>query len=116
MSSTDAGTRRALRDSPWGKAALLVVVLLVAVAVARTCGSRDTEISKEDAIEIAREQIDYEPDRVMTRFLPRGVRSRPSWGVSLSTVDATGALDRITVVVVDARTGRVLEVRREGSA
>jgi hypothetical protein len=108
---TDAPTARGLRDSPLGKAAILVAVLLAALLVARSCGSRESEISKEEAVEIARAEIDYEPDRVMTRFVPRGIDSRPSWAVSLSTVGEAGALDRITVVVVDGRTGQVVETR-----
>lgn len=108
---TDAPTARGLRDSPLGKAAILVAVLLVALLVARSCGSRETEISKEEAVEIARGEIDYEPDRVMTRFVPRGADSRPNWAVSLSIVGEGGRLERITVVVVDGRTGEVVETR-----
>ena len=110
---TDAPKARGLRDSPLGKAAILAVVLLAAFAVARSCGSRDTEVSKEEAAEIARREIDYEPDRVLTRFVPRGIHSRPAWAVSLSTVAASGELDRVTVVVVDGHTGRVVEIRRQ---
>ena len=109
---TGAGTRRALRDTPLGKAALLVAVLLAAMLVARSCASRDTQVSKDEAVEIARAEVDYEPDRVMTRFVPRGIRSRPSWAVSLSTVTAAGRLDEVTVVVVDGRTGEVVEIRK----
>ena len=108
---TDAPTARGLRDSPFGKAAILVAVLLAALLVSRSCGSRETEISQEEAIEIARAEIDYEPDRVMTRFVPRGADSRANWAVSLSTVAEGGRLDRITVVVVDGRTGDVVETR-----
>ncbi len=108
---TDAPTARGLRDSPLAKAAILVAVLLAALLVARSCGSRETEISKEEAVEIARAEIDYEPDRVMTRFVPRGVDSRPNWAVSLSTVGEAGTLDRITVVVVDGQSGDVVETR-----
>jgi hypothetical protein len=108
---TDAPTARTLRDSPLGKAAILIAVLLAALLVARSCGSRETEVSKEEAVEIARSVVDYEPDRVMTRFVPRGADSRPNWAVSLSTVGEGGRLERITVVVVDGRTGEVVETR-----
>jgi hypothetical protein len=111
--STDAGSERArsLRDRPVFRLAALLLVLLVAFLVSRSCGSRDTEISQEEAIEIARDEIDYEPDRVGVRFLPQGFQSRPSWAVSLSTENAEGELTRVTVVVVDGRTGEILEVR-----
>lgn len=112
---TAVGTRRALRESAWGKAAMLVAVLAAALLASRTCASREAEISKEEAVEIARGEVDYEPDRVMTRFVPRGIKSRPNWAVSLATVDASGTMDRITVVVVDGRTGDVVEIRANRS-
>ena len=111
--STDAGSERgrSLRDRPLFRVAVLLLVLLLAFLASRSCASRDTEVSKEEAIEIAREQIDYEPDRIGVRFLPRGFQSRPTWAVSLSTVNAQDELTRVTVVVVDGETGEILEVR-----
>ena len=111
--STDAGSERgrSLRDRPLFRVAALLLVLLAAFLVSRSCGSRETEISQEEAIEIARDQIDYEPDRVGVRFLPQGFQSRPSWAVSLSTVNDQDELTRVTVVVVDGQTGEILEVR-----
>jgi hypothetical protein len=113
--STDAGSERgrSFRDRPLFRVAVLALVLLLALLASRTCGSRDTEVSQEEAVEIAREEIDYEPDRVGVRFVPRGVQSRPSWAVSLATVGADGELTRVTVVVVDGTNGEVLEVRRQ---
>ena len=108
---TDAPTARGLRDRPLGKAAILVAVLLAAFLVTKSCGSREAEISQEEAVEIARSKIDYEPERVMTRFVPRGIKSRPSWAVSLATLDESGQIERVTVVVVDGKTGQVVEIR-----
>jgi len=92
---------------------MLVGVLLIAVFAAKTCASRDTEISSDEATEIAREAIDFEPDQVMVRFIPKGAQSRPYWAVSFSTVAADGTLDDVTVVVVNAQTGEIDEIRRE---
>jgi hypothetical protein len=89
-------------------------VLVAAVLVAKSCGSRDTEVTQDEAIEIARDEIDFEPDQTMTRFLPRGFQSRPTWAVSFSTTRRDGSLDQVVVVVVDAREGDVVEVRRQG--
>jgi hypothetical protein len=87
-------------------------VLLLALAVSRGCASTADQISKEDAVAIAKREIAYQPDRTQVRFLRRGVpKSRAYWAVSLSTVDSRGQLDRVTVVVIDARTRAVTEVR-----
>jgi hypothetical protein len=114
MPSIGAVAKRGLRDTLWGKALLLLAVLLAAVVVAQSCGSRETEVSKEEATEIAREQVDYDPNRVQTRFVPRGIESRPAWAVSLGVTDGAGAFSRLTVVVVDAATGQVVEIREQG--
>ncbi len=87
-------------------------ILAVALLASRGCASRETDVSQEEAVEIARGEIDYEPERVMTRFLPRGVESRPSWAVSLATLHEDGSFERLTVVVVDGRTGDVVEIKR----
>lgn len=110
---TDDVRARGLRDRPLGKAALLLAVLLLAFLASRSCASRDSEISQDEAVEIAREEVDFEPDRVAVRFVPRGVPSLPYWAVSLSTENADGRLTRVTVVVVDARSGEIAEVREE---
>lgn len=113
--STDAGTRRALRDRPLGKAALLLGVLLLAVAASRSCASSEGQISKEEAIEIAKREVAYEPERTQVRLIRRGLpQSRPFWAVSLSTLDSSGRLDEVTVVVVDAQTRAVDEIRQSG--
>jgi hypothetical protein len=118
MLPTDAGSepapRRTIRDRPIGRILLLVAVLVVAFVASKSCASRDTEVESDEAVEIAREQVDYEPDRVMVRFTPRGIDSTPHWAVSLSVTDDAGNLERVTVVVVDARNGAVVEIDREG--
>jgi Zn-dependent metalloprotease len=93
---------------------ILAVVLLAALLVARTCGATETEISKEQAIVIARDAVDYTPTREMVRLLKRGLNSQEHWAVSLSVEQADGTLENVTVVVVDANTGEIVEIRKEG--
>lgn len=93
---------------------MLVAALAVAFVASKSCASRDTDVESDEAVEIAREQVDFEPSRVMVRFTPRGIDSTPHWAVSLSIEDDDGNLERVTVVVVDARNGEVVEIDREG--
>jgi hypothetical protein len=108
---TDAETRRAFRDSPVAKIAALVAILLVALLVARSCGSSQPAVSQEEAIAIAKRQVDFEPSGVQIRNVPRGLQGRRSWAVSLytGTVARPGTC---RVVEIDARSGRVAFVRR----
>jgi hypothetical protein len=69
-------------------------------------------VTQEEAVSIAREEIDFEPERISVRFIPRGIPTQETWAVSFATVAADGHLERVTVVVVDAETGAVVEVRR----
>jgi peptidase YpeB-like protein len=109
MPSTDAGPKLALRDRPLGKALALLAVLAAAFLVARSCGSSEGAISQEEALEIARAEISFEPDGVQVRSVPRGIPQRRVWAVSLYTGAAT-APERVTIVQIDSETGEVLEV------
>ena len=87
-------------------------VLLLAFAATRSCASSEGQITEQEAIEIAKREVPYEPDRTQVRLVRRGVpQSRPFWAVSLSTVDDEGRLDKVTVVLIDARTSEVEDVR-----
>jgi hypothetical protein len=104
----DAGTRRGLRDSVVGRVVLLVAVLVAAYLVAQTCGSSEPGVSQEEAIEIAREQIDFDASEVQIRNVPRGFESR-SWMVSLYTGTPVNPQE-CSVVEIQADSGRVVAV------
>jgi hypothetical protein len=110
--STAAGTKPGLRDRPLGKIAILAAILLLAFVASRSCAGVGNKISQDEAVAIAKNEIDYQPNKVQVRLFKRGFQSRPFWAVSLSIVNSEGVLTRTTVVVIDARTGRVDEVRR----
>lgn len=84
---------------------MLLVVLLLAFVALKTCASRDEEISFEEAEVIAREQVDFEPDKVLVRGVQRGLDAHLYWAVSLSTTNAAGIRVECATVLVDAETG-----------
>jgi hypothetical protein len=105
--------RRGLRERPLGKLLLLVLVLVAAFAVARTCGSANQNVSKEEAIEIATRNVGFEPCRqsgcVVIRALRRGIPSRLYWLVGLADeLDAEGQQVRARTVLIDVETGEVV--------
>ena len=105
-------TARGLRDRPLGKALILVVVLVAALLVSRSCGATNAEVSQDEAIAIAKEHVDFTPNNAMVRLLKRGLQSKPFWAVSLSIKQPDATLENVTVVVVDANTGEVAEIRK----
>jgi len=72
-------------------------------------------VSQEQAIAIAKQEVTFEPNQIMVRILKQGLKSQPFWAVSLSQRQESGALDNLTVVVIDATTGEVTEIRRQAS-
>ncbi len=112
MPSSDADARPAFRDTALGKAAILFAVIAAALLVARSCGSSQPDVSKEEAVEIARREIDFRPDGVQVRNAPRTLQGRRVWAVSLYT-GRPERPERVAVVEVDAETGQVTAVHRQ---
>jgi hypothetical protein len=66
-------------------------------------------VSQEEAIEIAREQIDFEAEEVQIRNVPRGIEGQRSWMVSLYNGEPINP-EECRLVEVDAEGGEVLGV------
>ena len=99
---------RDLRDSAWFKVAALLAVLAAALLATRSC-ARDDRIDQNEAIEIAKREIDFVPDDAQVRYVQRGIPPQGFWAVSLYTVDARGEPKRVRVLLVNAETGDVSE-------
>jgi hypothetical protein len=88
--------------------AALVAVLLVAGLFARSCGSGSSGVSSERAVELARAEASFDPDREQVRLIQRGIPPRRYWGVSLYDVGPSGRPTRVEIFLVDLRTGAVV--------
>jgi hypothetical protein len=69
--------------------AVFVAVQLFALVVARTCGRVGDKVSQEEAVSIARAQIDFDAEHHQIRLFKKGLDSHPYWGVSLYNGDRT---------------------------
>jgi hypothetical protein len=83
-----------------------VAVLVLALLSARACRS-SSEVSSERAVEIARAEATFTPDRTQVRLVQRGIPPRAYWAVSLYDVDAEGRPTKVQVYLVDRKTGAV---------
>jgi hypothetical protein len=90
---------------------MLGAVLLVALLVARTCGSSEPEIEKEQAIAVARERIPFEPEQTRIRYVKQGFKGQAIWAVSLARCAADGSIEKFALVRVDVDTGEVVETK-----
>ena len=89
-------------------------MLVAAFVFAQTCQKEQVRVSKDQAIQTAREQVSFEPERTQIRLLRQGLGSKPVWIVSLSIPgERADTFKRLTLVHVDANTGEVAEVERD---
>jgi hypothetical protein len=88
-------------------------VLVAAFVFAQTCQKDQVRVSKEQAIQTARDQVSFDPERTQIRLLRQGINSKPFWIVSLSIPgEREDTFRRLAVVHVDANTGEVEDVDR----
>jgi hypothetical protein len=93
-----------------------VIVGVLALAFVISRGS-DSEVSQEDAVATATEQIDFVPEDTQVRFLRQGLDRHPFWVISLSTPGPDPlTYSELAVVRIDAETGEVVEFREQKDA
>jgi hypothetical protein len=89
-------------------------VLLVFAWTGWLQADRGLQVDATEAVEIASQHVDFEPEQHQVRLLRQGVGLRPVWAVSLSIpIEQTATFERLAVVEVDAFTGQVLRVTTE---
>jgi hypothetical protein len=104
--------RKDLRDSLWGRALILGVLLLFTLVVSKTCASDRDDITADEAVEIAIAQASFVPcpEEIcrQVRHVPQGIPPVDYWGVVLSQrIDADGNPNRTESFLVNASTGEV---------
>jgi hypothetical protein len=90
----------------------MVGIVAVALLLTRGLDRGGAQISEERAIQIGRPYVDFTPEGHNIRLVRRGIPPRPFWAVSFWIKDAAGKPTRVTVVVVNADTGDVTEVKK----
>jgi hypothetical protein len=90
----------------------MAALLVAGFAIVKVSGHNGARVGKDDALAIARRRVDFEPNGYQIRFIRRGIPSHGFWVASFYIRQNTGGYARVTVVLVDAATGKVTEVRR----
>lgn len=85
-------------------------LLVVLVVAANSCQKAQVRFSQQQAVALARQQVDFTPTRTQVRMIRQGIQSRPYWAVSLSVPTGPDQFDRLAVVRIDANTGKVVSV------
>ena len=90
----------------------MVALLALGLVLTRVLGRTTPKVSKADAVAVARPNVDFKPQGYNIRLVRQGIPPRPVWAVSFWIRKAAGGFSRITLVLVDANSGRVMQVRR----
>ena len=74
-----------------------------------------TDIAGDEAVRIARAQIDFEPEQTNAELGRQGCPPRPVWAITcwIEAKDGGGGFERRTAVEVHADTGDVLAIRND---
>jgi hypothetical protein len=90
----------------------MVALIAIGLVLTRVLNRTGAQISEERAVAIARPEVDFTPEGHNIRLVRRGVPPKPYWAVSFWIKNSSGDVTRATVVVVNADTGTVTEVRK----
>jgi hypothetical protein len=101
-----------LRRVTWSRVAFMVALLVIGLVLVKVLGRNTPNVSKAEALEISRPRVDFVPQDHQIRFIRRGIPPRGYWIVSYFIRRTGGGFKRVTVVVVDAASGKVTEIRR----
>ncbi len=102
------------RAPTWPRFAVILGVLVLAFVISR---ASDSEVTQEEAVATATEQVSFVPEDTQIRFLRQGIDRHPFWVVSLSTPGPTlGTYDDLAVARIDAESGEVVEFREQKDA
>lgn len=100
------------RAPTWPRVAVVAALLVLTVIVSRTCQQDEIQLTQEEAVALASEQVRFEPENTQIRLLRQGIDRHPFWIVSLSVPNPDGeTFEELAVVRIDATSGEVAEVR-----
>jgi hypothetical protein len=91
---------------------MVLAAAVLALGISCPSASRNTEISRDRAIDIARQQVSFQPDRVAADRTTSG--ARPVWRVTLRgrlPGQPPGLFETI-IIEIDRRTGEVVSIAR----
>jgi len=97
----------------WSTASKVFIVLLVVVVGGYLGGCLGrTSVSGDEAIRIARAEIDFVPEETNAELGKKGFPPRAVWGITfwIPAADGEEGFERRTAVEVDADTGDVIAV------
>ena len=89
----------------------MVALVALGLVLTRVLGRTTPKVSKQEAVAVARPNVAFNPQGYNIRLVRQGIPPRPVWAVSFWIRKAGGGYSRITLVLVDANSGQIMQVR-----
>jgi peptidase YpeB-like protein len=106
--------RESVPKLSWARGLAILALFLLTLFTAKSCQQAQIRVTQDRAIAVARERIDFVPERTQVRLIRQGLNGKPFWAVSFSIPTKNGrGYRRLTTVRVNANTGKVAAVNRE---
>jgi hypothetical protein len=90
----------------------MVALIAIGLLLTRVLDRSGARVSEERAVEVSRPYAGFTPEGHNIRLVRRGIPPKPFWAVSFWIKDASGDPTRVTLVLVNADTGDVTEVKK----
>jgi hypothetical protein len=90
----------------------MVALVAIGLVVTRVLHRGGAQVSEERAVEAARPYAGFTPEGHNIRLVRQGIPPRPVWAISFWIKNDAGDPTRVTVVLVNADTGDVTEVKK----
>ncbi|MSO40935.1 MAG: hypothetical protein EXQ70_03420 [Solirubrobacterales bacterium] len=108
------------RRPTWPRVVGLAAILVVAFVVAKGCQDLEVQVTQEEAVASANEQVDFTPTYTQVRLLRQGINRKAFWFVSLSRPigfqgDRPDLFAALAVVEIDAKTGEVTSNKEQSA-
>ena len=96
-----------------GKVLIVLAIVLIAGYFGGCLGK--TAVDRDEAIRIAREQIDFVPEQTNAELGRQGIPPTAVWGITfwIEAKDGGDGFERRTAVEVHADTGKVLRIHSD---
>ena len=105
------------RSPTWARLGVVAAVFVLAFVVSKSCQKSDVDLTQDDAVAKATEQVEWTPQDTQVRLLRQGIDRHAFWIVSLSIPSPKGdSYEELAVVRMDAETGEVVEFREQEDA
>jgi hypothetical protein len=109
------------RKPTWPRLAVLAGILVLAFVVAKGgCQDGAVDLTQDEAVDLAVEQIDFEPTYTQVRLLRQGLNRKAYWFVSLSQPigfdgDRPDLFRELAVVQIDSTNSEVISVKEQSA-